>query len=101
MSGPVAELQPTTSAMTISDNPLDLLEERCKNLVAMLPDTEVRPALDALLQQLFIVARMPGVIRQVADMAEPIPEHVRATLREFGDHADASIRRSLAIVEAE
>jgi hypothetical protein len=87
--------------MTISDNPLDLLEERCKNLVAMLPDTEVRPALDALLQQMVIVARMAGVIRQVADMAEPIPEHVRATLREFGDHADASIRRSLAIVEAE
>ena len=87
--------------MTISDNPLDLLEERCRNLVAMLPDNEVRPALDALLQQMVIVARMAGVIRQVADMAEPIPPQVRATLREFGDHADASIRRSLAIVEAE
>ena len=87
--------------MAISDNPLDLLEERCHNLVAMLPDNEVRPALDALLQQMVIVARMAAVIRQVADMADPIPGQVRTTLREFGDSADASIRRSLAIVEAE
>jgi hypothetical protein len=85
--------------MTISDNPLDLLEERCRNLSAMLPDNELRPALDGMLQQMVLVARMAAIIRRVSEISGPIPDHLRETLRTFGDQAEASIRNSLTLAE--
>ena len=87
--------------MPISDDPLDLLEERSKNLAAMLPDNELRPALDALLQQMVLVARLAAIIGRVADISGPLPPHIRETLRQFGDNADRSIRQTLALAEAE
>jgi hypothetical protein len=85
----------------ISDDPLDLLEERSKNLAAMLPDNELRPALDAMLQQMVLVARLAAVIRRVADIPGPLPPPLRDTLRQFGENADRSIRTTLALAESE
>lgn len=87
--------------MPISDDPLDLLEERSKNLAAMLPDNELRPALDAMLQQMVLVARLAAIIRRVADISGPLPPHLRDTLRQFGENADRSIRTTLALAESE
>jgi len=67
----------------------------------VLPDNELRPALDALLQQMVIVARMAAIIRHVAATDGPIPDQVRMTLQEFATQADGSVRRSLALAEAE
>ena len=87
--------------MSISDDPLDLLEERSKNLSAMLPDNELRPALEAMLQQMVLVARLAAIIRRVAAISGPLPPHIRDTLTRFGDNAERSIRQTLTLAEAQ
>lgn len=68
---------------------------------AMLPDNELRAALDGMLQQMVLLARMAAIIRRVADIAGPLPDQTRATLHTFGEQAEASIRNSLTLAERE
>ena len=87
--------------MDISDDPNDLLAERCRNLIAALPDGE-RPALiREFLEQAVMIARLSAMLRRLAESSEPPPHHIREGLREFDNLAQTKIRSSLAIAEAE
>jgi hypothetical protein len=87
--------------MTISDNPNDLLEQRCLNLIAMLPEHERPSLLREFLQQAVMIARLSSLIRRLADAPDPPAETLRAHLREFDEVAQAKIRENLALAEAE
>jgi hypothetical protein len=87
--------------MTISDNPNDLLEQRCLNLIAMLPEHERPSLLREFLQQAVMIARLSSLIRRLADAPDPPAETLRAHLREFDEVAQAKIRENLAFAEAE
>ena len=87
--------------MTISDNPNDLLEQRCLNLIAMLPEHERPSLLREFLQQAVMIARLSSLIRRLADSPDPPSETLRAHLREFDQVAQAKIRENLTLAEAE
>ena len=87
--------------MNISDNPNDLLEQRCLNLIAMLPEHERPSLLREFLQQAVMIARLSSLIRRLAESPEPPSPALRASLREFDEIAQAKIRENLTLAEAE
>jgi hypothetical protein len=87
--------------MDISDDPNDLLAERCRNLIAVLPDADRPSLIREFLEQAVMIARLSGMLRRLAESPEPPPQHIRDRVREFDDLAQTKIRSSLAIAEAE
>ena len=87
--------------MDISDDPNDLLAERCRNLIAMLPDADRPSLIREFLEQAVMIARLSAMLRRLAESPEPPSPHIRARLREFDDLAQTRIRANLAIAEAE
>lgn len=87
--------------MDISDDPNDLLAERCRNLIAALPDADRPSLIREFLEQAVMIARLSAVLRRLAELSEPPPQHIRDRLREFDDLAQKKIRSNLAIAEAE
>jgi hypothetical protein len=85
----------------ISDNPNDLLEERCRNLMAMLPEQDRPSLIREFLEQAVMIARLSAMLRHFADSPAPPSDHIRARLREFDDLAQAKIRSNLAFAEGE
>ena len=87
--------------MDISDDPNDLLAERCRNLIAVLPDGE-RPALiREFLEQVVMIARLSTMLRRFAESPELPAQHIRERVRAFDDLAQTKIRANLALAEAE
>ena len=87
--------------MTISDNPNDLLEQRCLNLIAMLPEGDRPSLLSEFLQQAVLIARLSSVIRRLAESGGPVSDDLRASLRRFDEVAQGQIRENLALAEEE
>ena len=87
--------------MDISDDPSDLLAERCRNLIAVLPDADRPSLIREFLEQTVMIARLSAMVRRLAESPEPPPQHLRERLREFDELAQTKIRANLAIAEAE
>jgi hypothetical protein len=85
----------------ISDDPNDLLAERCRNLMAVLPDADRPSLIREFLEQAVMIARLSAMLRRIAESPELPPQHIRDRLREFDDLAQTKIRANLALAEAE
>ena len=87
--------------MDISDDPNDLLAERCRNLIAVLPDADRPLLIREFLEQAVMIARLSTVLRRLAESPEPPSQDIRDRLREFDDLAQTKIRANLSLAEAE
>jgi len=84
----------------ISDDPIDLLEGRCTNLLAMLPESESRPLVELLLQSLVMNVRLSRFIGHLAGVEGPLSDKVRADMTALSAEAQTRMRTALSQVEA-